>query len=897
MVKRKLAVALFLVITALCGVIGFAACGEQHVHTFSEDWTRSTTEHWHEATCDHTDEKGDLGTHVDSDNNGKCDKCNYDMSTAGTHTHTFDDSYWEHDANTHWHPATCGDTTEKGDEAPHIDENENQFCDVCGEFIQHVHKFSETEWAFNKTEHWRPAVCTHKTEKGSEAEHTFTAGVCECGVKQEEVEAFNGLVEYGVISENETDFYSWLTDLKANDITDVHKTTKGDIVYSRDGNIEAYYVAERTVKVKAAADNGDGLEHVWFKVAMSENGTYHINDNNIDALAVAETGADGVAELTFKPIGGYSNGEKIKYEILLAEAKDIEVLIGTEEKDVKIIPDRYSIKLADDEEVESGKAVVTDFEVSDADTIGDDISGTLEFKYDTSWRASEKQMLPYVRYYANPAVEHDESDSPAESGQSYTFMATANNTFDYMLFSPAHGYDWSQGSDSDDYDTIQANYRKSASGVYNISFTVTGNVNACLYYWSGNLDLTSNQKSDGSPDDSCVVSVSGTKPQGSNIPESKFTNSNYVTVTISPDLGLDNFQLGIICDEVCMVTITVERVANYSNIVGEPIVVGRNENNGEGYAFEAYKTSRVPIGEVEPGLYEITINAQGNSTAGAVQVYTKSESERSFLWKGSHYQGFIRIEEGDEYVYVRNGSGGFTANSIELTEFTAPTVSSGTTYGVPISRASNNDNIVSKFSSALKAGQYQITITLRTTYFFNTSLTVKIGSEIYNPPITGLETYKFTIYADIAPNDTLEITGECRDLSRFYCNMELTLLEYPLIPEGEAVEFDFKTCEWTQMFFAEKEGTYRITITLLESRPDVLLGTTYGDAAWVSVYDKRNSRFILKNTKNYEKPGDGTIQQTASATFEASAGDTFILGFTDESFSNSKYSIIIEFVE
>ena len=50
-----------------------------HVHTFETGWTTSATQHWHKATCEHTDEKSELGNHVDDDLNKYCDVCGYDM--------------------------------------------------------------------------------------------------------------------------------------------------------------------------------------------------------------------------------------------------------------------------------------------------------------------------------------------------------------------------------------------------------------------------------------------------------------------------------------------------------------------------------------------------------------------------------------------------------------------------------------------------------------------------------------------------------------------------------------------------------------------------------------------------------------------------------------------------
>ena len=56
-----------------------AGCG--HEHTFSSEWTTSAEKHWHDATCEHKDQRKDEGPHVDDDKNNKCDVCGYEMGT------------------------------------------------------------------------------------------------------------------------------------------------------------------------------------------------------------------------------------------------------------------------------------------------------------------------------------------------------------------------------------------------------------------------------------------------------------------------------------------------------------------------------------------------------------------------------------------------------------------------------------------------------------------------------------------------------------------------------------------------------------------------------------------------------------------------------------------------
>lgn len=100
-------------------------------HTFSKRWSMSATEHWHVATCEHATEKSDVAKHSDSDEDGMCDVCEYEIG----HHHTWA-SEWSTDANYHWKNATCSHTGEKGEIAAHNDANKNGACDVCA---THVH--------------------------------------------------------------------------------------------------------------------------------------------------------------------------------------------------------------------------------------------------------------------------------------------------------------------------------------------------------------------------------------------------------------------------------------------------------------------------------------------------------------------------------------------------------------------------------------------------------------------------------------------------------------------------------------------------------------------------------------------------------------------------------------
>lgn len=97
------------------------------------------------------------------------------MSACGTntHEHTFDENAWDSNAETHWHPSTCGHDVKSG-EAAH--EMKSGTCTVCG---YHEHQFSK-EWSYNEEFHWRNAVCEHTGEKADYGEHRLNESGNEC---------------------------------------------------------------------------------------------------------------------------------------------------------------------------------------------------------------------------------------------------------------------------------------------------------------------------------------------------------------------------------------------------------------------------------------------------------------------------------------------------------------------------------------------------------------------------------------------------------------------------------------------------------------------------------------------------------------------------------------------
>ena len=96
-----------------------------HVHVTSTEWKSDSTNHWRECTV--CGEKLDVAAHADANNDGKCDDCGFVMSKP--HEHTWSDK-WYANSKEHWHE--CTDCKEKKDVAAHADSNKDGKCDTCG---------------------------------------------------------------------------------------------------------------------------------------------------------------------------------------------------------------------------------------------------------------------------------------------------------------------------------------------------------------------------------------------------------------------------------------------------------------------------------------------------------------------------------------------------------------------------------------------------------------------------------------------------------------------------------------------------------------------------------------------------------------------------------------------
>ena len=664
---KKLLVFLSVLVCSLCLVFGLAACNntngdntnkpddDEHTHTFGGVWLYDGAEgHYRLATC-HPDVKSDLEPHVDGNENGKCDVCDYPMAA---------------------------------------------------EEDEHKHDFEE-KWTFNEKKHWHNAICEeHFTDRDGYADHSFKEGVCECGVKESEVKVYD---LYRNSPEYDLEFVDWLEWLADNNVIEVEYTESGDGVYRyQDGTEEVRFLGERTVKVMAQSD-GDPVANVWFMVAMynSEEQGYYENKGTI-ALGIAKTDATGVAEITFRPVGGYSSAT-IKYRIRLAERKDIAVFEGVTEENASLpFPNRYEVK--------GGKAgfEFEPYEVSE-NANSDDIAATIEFNYSIGWNTYNKIYLPYRRYYGDLI----NGENLKEEGTTYNFTSSGEDLFDYFYFSPAK-YSFTGVDSLEDKAKIEENAKIASSGVYKISFTVDRNANAELFFWDEQgviFDAAHNTNTDGTPSNMYITARSGgTAGSG------KYTGGDYVEVKIRPSTGLRLYQLGIKTDIECNVTITVERTANLGVGTAATFVWDEDSQKSEiRVPFYADEIVQTEMEGVTAGAYTLTFKDWNSSDKSArfyawtdtderkVCIYSPSGGSVDDVYISSELKGVITITEDTKYIYLQDmlyATGGIT---ITLEKYTTDTpVTLNQPVHIPVTPQTSDISYTLPLS--VPAGSYELMV-------------------------------------------------------------------------------------------------------------------------------------------------------------------------------------------
>ena len=576
-----------------------------------------------------------------------------DNGDNGEHTHEFGGLWLPEGDEGHYQLASCH-PTEKSETEPHVDEDENEICDVC-DYNMHVHKYA-TDFSFDEGKHWLDATCSHPLRK-DEADHDFTGSTCECGVTEDEVAVYS--IYKQAEGSGAYSFAIWLESLKNEGVTEVKLADSGDALYYHDDTFEVAYFAQRTVTATATS-KGEPLAHVWFIIQLRSN-------QNI-TLAVAETDENGEAVLTFTP-ESYS-GANSEYVLRIPEGMDIP---DNDDESILPVPRKYTI-------INRSRTLV----------INENAMETTSFNFgltlSNDWMDDiVRATHPYDRTYVDLASANP--TTIIESGKDWTIQKTTGNGYmDYFDFEPMFNYNKVQGN----LDTIIANVKKAAQGNYKISFTTESEAKVYLVYWNYNLAMGGfNKNDDKSPADQYVGSISGVAPAGSAI-EKKYTGDNSVIVRVSEEFGTARFYLGLYTEESCNVTISVERIGDYEEEVDDSKVLGIGEENKLTDIEVPYaKTATIPLRqEVVAGRYMLTVKMKG-FTPPANYAFATVQGVRYYIYRSinglnnGEFKGIIEIPEGTDKFTLGTLGTGYNCD-LTLEEYEVKIAEAKANYYVPV---------------------------------------------------------------------------------------------------------------------------------------------------------------------------------------------------------------------
>lgn len=233
--KKIILITLLSLCIAACSALAACSRGgaDNHVHTYSAEWTHDTSYHWHAATCAHSAKQGDKALHTFTASENEEGDTVYTCVCGYSYTEEAP-AEREHDYTTLAVAATCteggytlhrckycGDEyrTDETDAIAHnlVDCNgvaatctedghtAHKVCTVCGYKTDYSvdpatgHLFSNNMWAHDANSHWHPAVCEHTTEISGLTGHLFgLSGRCDCGFEytSEDEDKFT----YGTVS-------------------------------------------------------------------------------------------------------------------------------------------------------------------------------------------------------------------------------------------------------------------------------------------------------------------------------------------------------------------------------------------------------------------------------------------------------------------------------------------------------------------------------------------------------------------------------------------------------------------------------------------------------------------------------------------------------------------------
>ena len=392
--KKNLALILFLV---LISAFALSACDKEETceHTFSEKWSSSADKHWHATTCGHGEVRGNEAAHADSDEDGLCDVCSYELG----HTHTFA-SEWSFDAEKHWKEATCSHTGEVSEEAAHADDDLNGKCDLC---LAHTHVLDGAGFCTGCNKEIKPVVETDLLSVASATTARFN-------------NVISGKVEY------------------KNDIT---SSVSGSVIKSLSHEVEYLFGTNGTSSVRTEDDvdevtgepNGEKLVTKKWITALGNGNVSGVTAIYVDgACTNAEPSSFGVDDLRgyYFSASTLADGHGPEALLLvlaeLSQAERAENLVVNHDANANTYAFSYDILVINTDTAEGEEDGVGYFEVEVAFSYADDYTlKSLDVKVDCYTNTLEDSKEHDFTYDQETQTITMKADASADT---YTFKVT-----------------------------------------------------------------------------------------------------------------------------------------------------------------------------------------------------------------------------------------------------------------------------------------------------------------------------------------------------------------------------------------------------------------------------------------------------------------------------------------
>lgn len=150
----------------LCDICGVGVVNDRHTHVWSNQWSSSDAHHFYDCTDSACTTSTGAESHDDSaDGDGKCDKCGYVVCQHPAQKTDSNGKFVYEPTGPASHHAVCAVCDQTyGNGVLHVDNDNNQICDDCGDTVNCLHQNVGRWWDTDEKEHTLYCTCGYPVQ-------------------------------------------------------------------------------------------------------------------------------------------------------------------------------------------------------------------------------------------------------------------------------------------------------------------------------------------------------------------------------------------------------------------------------------------------------------------------------------------------------------------------------------------------------------------------------------------------------------------------------------------------------------------------------------------------------------------------------------------------------------